>query len=113
MSETLFRISFDELCELEGIESHYVLQVVEYGIVMPVNQNTNEDLEQGMQSSDEESWLFDTKGIPWIKTALRLHQDLEIDWVAVAMVVELMQQKQALQEENEAYQRQLERFIKS
>jgi chaperone modulatory protein CbpM len=101
MSETLFSISFDELCELEGIESHYVVQVVEYGIVMPFNKKAN-----------QESWLFDTKGIPWIQKALRLHLDLEIDWVAVAMVIDLMQQKQALQSENEAFQRQIERFVK-
>lgn len=47
-----------------------------------------------------------------LKKALRLHQDLEIDWVAVAMVIDLMQEKEALQKENEAYQRQLKRFIK-
>jgi chaperone modulatory protein CbpM len=109
MTETLFRISFNELCELEGIESHLVVQVVEYGIVRPVNKDVSKDA----QNRDEWNWLFDTKGVPWIKTAVRLHQDLEIDWVAVAMVVELMQQKQALQEENEAFQRQLSRFIKS
>jgi chaperone modulatory protein CbpM len=104
MRESLLSISFYELCQLEGIESQLVIDVVEYGIILPVNK----DIEQ----ANEQQWLFDTGSIHWLKKALRLHQDLEIDWVAVAMVIDLMQQKEALQKENEAYQRQLKRFIK-
>ena len=104
MSESLFSISFYELCQLEGIESQLVIEIVEYGIVIPLNKS--------IEKASEDKWLFDTGSIHWLKKALRLHQDLEIDWVAVAMVIDLMQQKEALQKENEAYQRQLKRFIK-
>tara|TARA_R110002072_G_scaffold172728_3_gene327022 strand:+ start:47848 stop:48183 length:336 start_codon:yes stop_codon:yes gene_type:complete len=103
MNEKLFRISFDELCQLEGIEGHLIIEVVEYGIVVPLNK--------AKEKSNEKQWLFDTGNLHWIKKALRLHHDLEIDWVAIAMVIDLMQQKEALQKENETYQRQLERFI--
>jgi chaperone modulatory protein CbpM len=104
MTDPTFSISFYELCQLEGIESQLVIEIVEYGIVMPLNKGTGE--------ASEDQWLFDTGSVHWLKKALRLHQDLEIDWVAVAMVIDLMQEKEALQKENEAYQRQLKRFIK-
>ena len=105
MSETLFSISFNELCQFEGIESQLIIEIVEYGIVIPLNRNRDK--------TNYEQWLFDTGGLYWMKKALRLHLDLEIDWIAVAMVVELMRQKEALQKENELYQRQLRRFIKN
>jgi len=104
MTETLFSISFEELCQIEGIESQLIIEIVEYGIVTPLNKRTDQ--------TRYEQWFFDTGGIHWIKKALRLHQDLEIDWVAIAMVIDLMQQKEALQKENELYERQLRRFIK-
>ncbi len=102
---TLFSISFDELCQIEGIESHLIIEIVEYGIVIPANKEDDRIC--------YERWLFDTDDIYWIKKALRLYQDLEIDWIATAMVIELMQQRDVLRKENETYQRQLKRFIKN
>ncbi|MDB4542673.1 chaperone modulator CbpM [bacterium] len=104
MSESLFSISFYELCQHDDIESHLVIEIVEYGIVIPLNRE-----EEGPSA---EQWRFDTDSVYWLKKALRIHQDLEIDWVAVAMVIDLMQQKEALQKENKAYQRQLHRFVR-
>ena len=103
MNEKLFSISFNELCELEGIESQLVLEIVEYEIVIPLNRNIKDE--------SEEQWVFDTDSLQWIKKALRLRRDLEIDWVAIAMVIDLMRQKEALQGEIESYQRQLDRFL--
>jgi len=104
MSETLLSISFDELCQLEGIERQLIIEIVEYGIVAPMNKSTDQNC--------YEQWLFDTGDVHLIKKALRLRQDLEIDWIAIAMLFELIQQKEELQKENDAYQRQLKKFIK-
>lgn len=103
MSESLFSISFFELCQLEGMESQLVIEIVEYGIIIPLNKS--------VEKADTNQWLFDTDSIHWLRKALRLHQDLEIDWVAVALVIDLMRQKEALQKENAGYQRLLKRFI--
>lgn len=105
MSETLYSMSFKELCQIPGVESELIIEIVEYGIVTPINKPSDQ--------IRYEQWLFDTGAIHWIKKALRLRQDLEIDWVAIAMVIELMQQKETLQRENQLYQRQLRRFIPS
>ena len=101
MTQTLVRVSLSELCQLEGIEREIVIEIVEYGIARP------------LPGGDAPEWVFETSSVYWIKKAVRLHRDLEIDWVAVAMVIDLMQQKEALERENRRYQRQLERFVET
>lgn len=103
MNETALDISFEELCQIEGIERHLIIEIVEYGIVIPLNNN--------LDQIQYEQWLFDIGALHWLKKALRLHQDLEIDWVAIAMVIDLMQQKEALEKENQEYQSLLRRFV--
>lgn len=99
MTQTLLTIACHELCELERIENDYLIEIVEYGIVHP------------MTGIDTEDWVFEVSHVRWIKKAVRLYQDLDIDWVAIAMVIELMQQKENLEKENARYQQQLERFL--
>ncbi|UZE95314.1 chaperone modulator CbpM [Alkalimarinus alittae] len=99
MTEISFSLRLNELCQLESIEPDIVIEIVEYGIAQPV---------KGENTAD---WVFDTTTVHWIKKAVRLHQDLEIDWVAVAMVIDLMQQKESLLRENEHFQCQLKRFL--
>ncbi|MFT7371948.1 MAG: chaperone modulatory protein CbpM [Oleiphilaceae bacterium] len=99
MTEISIYLPLNELCQLEYIEPDIVIEIVEYGIAQPV---------RGEASAD---WVFDTTTVHWIKKAVRLHQDLEIDWVAVALVIDLMQQKELLLRENERFQIQIERFV--
>jgi chaperone modulatory protein CbpM len=99
MTKTLLSVSISELCQIEEIESELVVDIVEYGIARPI------------AGSGAIDWVFEATSVHWIKKAVRLHRDLEIDWVAVAMVIDLMKQKEALQKENKRYQRQLRRFV--
>jgi chaperone modulatory protein CbpM len=98
MTEISFYLPLNELCQLEQIEPDIIIEIVEYGIASPV---------KGESTSD---WIFDTSSVHWIKKALRLQQDLELDWIAVALIIDLMQQKELLLRENECFQQQLERF---
>ena len=99
MTTTILHISFTELCELERIESDVIVSIVEHGIVKPIKGNQQDD------------WVFEATTVHWIKKAVRLANDFEIDWVAVALVIDLMQQKENLERENQSYRLQLERFI--
>ncbi|WP_250657176.1 chaperone modulator CbpM [Alkalimarinus coralli] len=101
MTEISLSLPLNELCQLECIEPDIVIEIVEYGIAQPV---------RGEKTAD---WVFDTTSVHWIKKAVRLHQDLEIDWVAVALVIELMQQNESLLRENERVQYLLKRFLES
>ncbi len=101
MTTILREISLGELCQLEEIDTATIVEVVEYDIVKPL---------KGASTTD---WVFDTTSVYWIKKAVRIYQDFEIDWVAVAMVIDLLQKNQALQQENETIRQQIERFTKS
>jgi chaperone modulatory protein CbpM len=98
MSETILYISFEELCEPEAIKHEWVLELIDYGIATPVT------------GSSEKDWYFDMSSVVWLKKAVRLYCELEIDWVAVALIIELLKQKQALAQENQSLQSQLKRF---
>ncbi len=99
MKRTLSIISFSELCQLENIESENIIEIVEYGIVKP------------LEDAETEEWEFETSSVYWIKKAVQLYQDLEIDWLAVALLIELMQQRDSLRKENEFFQQQLKRLL--
>lgn len=99
MTEGFLKISMSELCEAEHIDQQVVVEVVEYGIAAPVEGN----------SANE--WIFDTTSVHWLKRAIRLYVDLEIDWISIAMVIELLKQKERLISENQQLQGQLQRFV--
>lgn len=99
MTETLLKVSLHELCQIERVERHTIIQIVEYEIAKPI------------EGEDIAEWVFDATSVHWIKKAVRLQQDLDIDWVAVAMMIDLLQQKEILQRDNEHYQQQLARFL--
>jgi chaperone modulatory protein CbpM len=101
MKRTLSIISLDELCQLEHIENEIIIEIVEYGIVKPI------------ANSPDEEWVFDTSSVYWIKKAVQLYKDLEIDWLSVALLIELMQERDSLQKENEFFQQQLRRFTQN
>lgn len=99
MSKVIWNISFNELCQSTHINEELVISVVEYGIAEPVAGQSSQD------------WLFDSTNVHWLKKAIRLSRELEIDWVAVAMVIELLKQKEALERENQLLQQQLARLL--
>lgn len=101
MREALINIPLAELCQIEGIEHDLVVDVVEYGIVEPIGR------------TEDGQWVFENRSIVWIKKAVRLHLDLDIDWVAVAVVIDLLQQKSDLERENERIAQLLQRFVGS
>ena len=77
MTEILLTVSASELCLTESITEEMILAAVESGVAEPV------------EGEDLVNWVFDSTSVHWLKKAIRLHQDLEIDWVAVAMVIDL------------------------
>ena len=98
MTDIVLGISLIELCQYEGLTEQLIAEVVEHGIAQPVSGN------------ERVEWVFETASVHWLRKAVRLHNDLEIDWVAVAMVIDLLQKNEALQRRNECYEQQLRRF---
>lgn len=92
-------ISWQDLCLSAGLEHSILLEVIEHGIASPVSGN------------DAETWLFDAGIVNVVKKAGRLRDDLEIEWQAIALILELLQQRDQLQAENAQLRQRLSRFI--
>jgi chaperone modulatory protein CbpM len=99
MTNITLRMHLDELCLSAGINQEAIIEVVEYGIATPLEGETLSE------------WVFDLESTHWIKKAVKLNQQLEIDWVATAMVIELMRTKQQLEKENTQLKARLRRLI--
>ncbi|GAA0859312.1 chaperone modulator CbpM [Aliiglaciecola litoralis] len=98
MTDTMLIISFAELCQSEQLNQEVIIDVVEYGIAQPISGNHAQE------------WIFDTGSVHWLKKAVRLHYELEIDWVAVAVIVDLLKQQETLKSKIETLQNRLERY---
>jgi chaperone modulatory protein CbpM len=99
MMSTLVHITVSEICEQEGLSTAAVSQLVEYEIAQPL---------AGSSVSD---WQFDATGAHWMKRAVRLQRDLDIDWITVAAMIDLLRQRDDLVRENQCLRQQLERFL--
>jgi chaperone modulatory protein CbpM len=98
MSDTILTITMTELCQSQSITQELIVEIVEYGIAEPI------------KGSQQHEWVFDPSAVHWLKKAIRLNRELEIDWVAVAMVIALMRQKEDLQRENTNLHQLLDRL---
>lgn len=99
MTNITLRIHLDELCLSADISQEAIIEVVEYDIVTPLEGDTLSE------------WVFDLESAHWIKKAIKLNQQLQIDWLATAMVIELMKKQQELIKENKQLKVRLSRLL--
>jgi chaperone modulatory protein CbpM len=99
MTDVILKISMRELCQSQRISQELLVEVVDYGIATPV------------EGCRQDEWVFDYNAVHWLKKAIKLNKDLEIDWVAVAMVIKLLKQRETLERENQQLLQQLKRFV--
>ena len=99
MTASVTRVTVTELCEREGVSQTVVVRLVEHDIARPIAGASAED------------WVFDATGAQWVYKAVRLHRDLELDWVAVSMLVDLLRQRERLDRENRRLKQRLARFL--
>lgn len=99
MKSSLVQVTVAEFCEREGVDDRLVVTLVELEIARPIAGKRVED------------WVFDATGARWLEKALCLKRDLELEWDAVGMLVDLLRQREALQRENAALQQRLRRFL--
>lgn len=99
MISTTVRITVSELCERDGLSHSILTELVQYEIAQP------------LVGSSVEDWIFDSTSVHWVNRAIRLHRDLEIDWIAVAMLIDLLREREKLNQENQCLRQQLGRFL--
>jgi len=98
MTEYYVELSLQELCEAMEMPEQMCFELVEHGILAP-------------RGGVPENWIFDLHMIGIARKATRLHRDLALDWSAVALVVDLLEQRDILVSENRLLKQRLSRFI--
>ena len=99
MTTTLMSITAIELCEQEDVSQGMLVELVLHDIARP------------LEGSSREDWIFDVTSAQWMRRAIRLQRDLDIDWVAVAMLIDLLREREQLRQENDCLRQRLDRFL--
>ncbi|KVX00706.1 chaperone modulatory protein CbpM [Shewanella frigidimarina] len=91
-------LSSYELCECSDISSAVLLELVEHSIAMPLE---GEVIEQ---------WRFSVANLQQVKKATRIQRDLALDWSGIALILQLLDERETLEHEVNALTLQLNRF---
>lgn len=71
--------SLKEICELSGLRTDWVIELVEYGILSPHGKTAV-------------TWQFSHRELHALQRAWRLQQDLNINLSGIAMALELLEE---------------------
>ena len=74
-----------ELTQFGGLQEKIIIEMVEYGIVEPEGEN-------------QEKWIFRSKSIIRFQKAIRLHQDLNINWPGISLALDLLDEVHELRQ---------------
>lgn len=77
-------LTIDDLCCACSITSEWVYELVEEGVLEPVNP-------------DQEQWLFTASSLNRTRTAAHLKRDLNINTAGIALALDLLEQIQQLE----------------
>lgn len=95
---TVWQLTLKELCNATALPQQTLVQIVEEGIV-----ETHGDA--------PEEWRFHYQAVATVQRATRLHRDLHIDWPGVALALRLLNEVEALRDENRQLRQRLARFM--
>jgi len=79
-------LALEELCELSGLSETELRELVDYGVLAPVDP-------------DARHWAFGADRLVVARSARRLRQDFDLDPHAVALVVALLERLRDLEEQ--------------
>jgi chaperone modulatory protein CbpM len=93
-----FYLSFEELCLSANISRKTLFELVDQNIVVP------------FAGSQPPQWQFHVTCVMQVKKAVRLYRDLEINWSDLALVLNLLDEINQLNNEIFQLKQQLSRF---
>ncbi len=86
MGETDAMFSLNEMCERCGVHAEIITEMVEYGIIAPIEQT-------------QARWQFSVTALIRLRRAQRLQRDLELNLPGLALSLELLDEVEALRRE--------------
>ncbi|MBL1272193.1 MAG: chaperone modulatory protein CbpM [Marinobacter maritimus] len=88
-----------EVCERGECHAEFVIKLVSYGIIAPVEPAT-----------EARQWLFDLAALARLHKAIRLQRDLKMNLPGLAMSLELLDEVQDMRREVDRLSRQLQQL---
>lgn len=92
------QVSSDELCLSSDITQAILQELVDHSIAIPiVGEHVTE-------------WQFTVETITLVKKAARIQRDLTVEWSAIPLILQLLNDRDELIAENKMLKQQLSRF---
>lgn len=82
------RFTLREICERGDCHAEFVIKLVSYGVIEPVNE-----------SPEVRQWQFDAIALNRLHKALRLQRDLKLNLPGLAMSLDLLDEVQDMRRE--------------
>lgn len=98
MTEYDIEFGLTDICDELQVSEEVCVELVSCGIVNPPGSGPDE-------------WAFDLTMVSLVRRAVRLRHELDLDWSGVAMVMNLMEEREQLRAENENLRQRLNRFL--
>ncbi len=91
-------LTLEEICDICNVSTEIMIMMVEEGVIEPSGESPNE-------------WCFDIKMLSLTKRASRLHRDFDIDWNAIPLYLDMINELTKLRAENKLLKQRLGRFL--
>ncbi|WP_260863921.1 chaperone modulator CbpM [Citrobacter sp. Marseille-Q6884] len=98
MANVTVTFTITEFCLHTGVSEEELNEIVGLGVIEP-------------REDDAAHWQFDDRALNVVKRALRLRQELELDWPGIAVALTLLEENAQLRHENRLLRQRLSRFI--
>ncbi|MCM6272948.1 chaperone modulator CbpM [Klebsiella pneumoniae] len=98
MATETVTFTITELCLRTGVSEEELTEIVGLGMIEP-------------HQPQADTWLFDDSAVTIVHRAVRLRNELELDWPGIAVVLTLLDENARLTRENRLLQQRLARFL--
>ncbi|POT57812.1 chaperone modulator CbpM [Citrobacter amalonaticus] len=98
MANVTVTFTITEFCLHSGVSEDELNEIVGLGVIEP-------------QEDEAAHWQFDDHALTVVQRALRLRQELALDWPGIAVALTLLEENARLRQENRLLRQRLSRFI--
>lgn len=98
MANVTITFSVTEFCLHTGVSEEELDEIVGLGVIEP-------------RPGAHAAWQFDDRAVTVVHRALRLRQELALDWPGIAVTLTLLDENERLRQENRQLLQRLQRFI--
>jgi chaperone modulatory protein CbpM len=92
VAQEIQEINLEELCSVCQVTPDFVMELIAYGTI---------------ELKDDKTHIFDTHQIHIVHTAVRLHDDLEVNHAGIALAIDLLKEMDELRKHVEMLEKYL------